>query len=91
MHEVFSSGFYEEVKPVIIESLKRGFTELDPKRLIPEAELVMDLGFDSLDYVTVVMDLEDHFDIEFQDDALEKIKTYGELVLLVDKMIMEQN
>ncbi len=43
-----------------------------------------DLGADSLDVVDVIMTLEDEFDIEIPDEAIEGMKTVGELVKYVE-------
>ena len=42
-----------------------------------------DLGADS-DLVDLAMSVEDEFDIELSDEALEKIKTVGDLVAFVE-------
>ncbi|MCD7847773.1 MAG: acyl carrier protein [Oscillospiraceae bacterium] len=43
-----------------------------------------DLGADSLDVVDVIMTLEDEFDMEIPDEAIEGMKTVGELVKYVE-------
>ena len=47
--------------------------------LVPEANLLDDLGADSLDVVELVMTLEDVFDIEVPDEAAESIRTIGDV------------
>ncbi|MCD7889961.1 MAG: acyl carrier protein [Oscillospiraceae bacterium] len=42
------------------------------------------LGADSLDVVDVIMTLEDEFDMEIPDEAIEGMKTVGELVKFVE-------
>lgn len=44
-----------------------------------------DLGADSLDYVEVVMLVEDEFGVDIPDDAADAIQTVGELVALIEK------
>lgn len=44
-----------------------------------------DLGADSLDVVELVMELEDGLDIEIPDEALEKIKTVGDVMDYAEK------
>jgi acyl carrier protein len=41
------------------------------------------LGADSLDIVELVMTMEEEFDLEIPDEAAEKIKTVGDVVLYV--------
>lgn len=43
-----------------------------------------DLGFDSLDLVEVVMELEDEFQIVILDEAFEDARTIGDLVRVVE-------
>jgi acyl carrier protein len=45
-----------------------------------ESRIQEDLGADSLDTVEMVMELEDGLDIEIQDQALEKMKTVGDVM-----------
>ena len=40
--------------------------------ITPDANLVKDLGIDSLDYAEIVMDFEQTFDIKIPDDDAEK-------------------
>lgn len=44
-----------------------------------------DLGADSLDKVQLVMKFEDALDIEVEDAEIDKIKTVGQLVALVER------
>lgn len=45
-----------------------------------------DLGFDSLDVVTFVMELEEEFEIELEDEAIEDVKTILDLAELIAKV-----
>jgi acyl carrier protein len=48
-----------------------------------DADLVDDLGGDSLDRVEIVMDIEDQFEREFPEDQVERLKTVGDVVALI--------
>jgi acyl carrier protein len=52
-------------------------------RLPDDADLVDDLGGDSLDRVEIVMDIEDQFEREFPEDQVERLKTVGDVVALI--------
>ena len=52
--------------------------------LVPEANLLDDLGADSLDVVELVMALEEEFDVEIPDDDAEKITTVAEAIAFVE-------
>lgn len=48
--------------------------------LVPEANLLDDLGADSLDVVELVMALEEEFGIEVPDEDVENIRTVADIV-----------
>jgi acyl carrier protein len=50
-----------------------------------DAILLEDLGADSIDLVDLVMTFEDEFDIEISDEALESIKTVGDIVKYIEE------
>ena len=45
-----------------------------------------DLGFDSIDAIDILMDIEDEFGIEIQDDS-EALNNVGDLVKLIEEKI----
>ena len=51
--------------------------------LVPEANLLDDLGADSLDVVELVMALEEELSIEVPDDDVENIRTIQDIVSYV--------
>jgi len=52
---------------------------VDKEIITPEANVVDDLGADSLDVVELVMALEEAFDLEIPDDDAEKIRTVNDI------------
>lgn len=65
----------EQVKEVISEQLG-----VEAALLTPEANLMDDLGADSLDQVELIMGLEEKFDIVISDEDAEKITTVQEAI-----------
>jgi acyl carrier protein len=63
------------VKKIIVEHLS-----VDESKVVPSANLIDDLGADSLDTVELVMSFEEEFGIEIPDDAAEKIRTVQDVV-----------
>ncbi len=57
--------------------------------LLLESNLRNDLGIDSLEEIEIVMNLEKHFNINVIDAEAEKIRTVGDVVLLIEKTIKE--
>ncbi len=60
---------------------------VDGKSLVPEANLLDDLGADSLDVVELVMALEEEFGIEVPDEDVEGIRTIGDIVAYVGSRV----
>ena len=73
---------FEKIKKIISEQL-----EVDQSIITDGASITGDLGADSLDLVDLAMSIEDEFDIELSDEALDKIKTVGDLVTYIEDRI----
>ena len=65
----------KKVTSIIVEQLS-----VEESALVPEANLLDDLGADSLDVVELVMALEEEFGIEIPDDDVENIRTIKDVV-----------
>jgi len=70
------------VKEVISEKLC-----INIKKIIPQAEIISDLGADSLDQVELLMALEDEFDLDIPDEDAEKFKTVKHVVDYVESKV----
>lgn len=57
--------------------------------VISDDSELSDLGADSLDEVELVMAAEEEFDIEIPDDQAEIVKTFGEGLALIERLIDE--
>lgn len=64
-------------------------TELGTKieYLSEETSLYYDLGLTSLDAIIVVMTVEEEFNIEILDEEADSIRTFGNLVTLVQSKV----
>ena len=58
--------------------------EVEPEKITPDSDIMSDFEADSLDIVDMVMTLEDEFGIEVPDDAIESLRTVGDVVNFVD-------
>ncbi|WP_300465033.1 acyl carrier protein [Desulfobacula sp.] len=63
--------------------IKESDMELEVEDLTRETKLQEDLGLDSLQAVTLIMDMEDKFNISVDDDEVEGLTTIGEFVDLI--------
>lgn len=70
---------FEKVQDIIVEQL-----DADKDDVKLDASIVDDLGADSLDLVDLVMSIEEEFDLEIPDEAVENIKTVGDIVKYVE-------
>ena len=68
-----------KIKEIVAEQLN-----YDIEKLTDDTLFVEDLSADSLEIVELVMALENEFGIEIPEDAVEKIKTIGDDVILVE-------
>ena len=59
--------------------------DVEESSLETSTRLDEDLGADSLDVVDLLMSLEDEFDVEIQDEDIEKIRTVGDLVAYIEE------
>ena len=73
---------FEQVREIICKQL-----ELEESDVTMETNIKDDLGADSLDLVDLAMSIEDEFDIELSDEALDKIKNVGDLVAYIEDRI----
>lgn len=72
----------EKLKSVIAEVLG-----INPDSITSDTTFVYDLGADSLDIFQIIMGIEEEFDIELEDDAVEQIRTVGDAVAAIRQMI----
>jgi acyl carrier protein len=76
MNEIMGSEeVFEKVKEVIAEVFST-----DEKELSLETRLIDDLGAESLDIVTMLMEFEDAFDRQIPEEDAEKLLTIGDAV-----------
>lgn len=61
------------------------FLDLETTEVTLESNLKEDLGADSLDFAELVMELEDEFEFEAEEEALAEIKTVGDIVTFLEK------
>ena len=73
---------FEKVQKILAEQ-----RELDADEITMDANLVEDLGIDSLDFLDIVMSLEDEFDTEFPEEDMAGIKTVGDIVKYIEDKI----
>ena len=72
---------FEQVREIICKQL-----ELEESDVTMETNIRDDLGADSLDLVDLAISLEDEFEVEVPDNALEKFETVGDIVRYIEEL-----
>ena len=70
---------FETVANMIAKQLK-----IDVKEITPDKRLVEDLKADSANIMVLIMDLEDTFNLMVEDDAINSLKTVGDVVKYIE-------
>ncbi|HHU21495.1 MAG TPA: acyl carrier protein [Acholeplasma sp.] len=73
---------FERVKKVVASEL-----DIEESKVTKSARFVEDLGADSIDALELIIALEDEFDIEISDDDAQDIKTVGDVVAYIEKLV----
>ena len=71
---------FEKLKDIIAEQLS-----VEADEVTMDSNIQDDLGADSLDVVDLITTIEDEFDISIHDEAVEEIKTVGDIVNYIEK------
>jgi acyl carrier protein len=75
-----------EIVNIINDSMIKEF-EFDPDTMTPDAHLINDLGMDSLDFVDLVVVMQNAFGVKLRDEPkVRQIETLGDL----HKLVMEK-
>ena len=75
---------FDKLKAIIVEQF-----DVDEALVTPEAHMQEDLGIDSLDVVDLIVIISEEFDIEIPDEAVDNIKTVGDIVAYIDSQQAE--
>lgn len=71
---------FDKLKDIIVDQLS-----VDEEKITMEASITEDLGADSLDVVDLISVIEDEFDLEIPEEAVDGIKTVGDIVNYIEK------
>ncbi len=72
---------FEKVRDIIVRQL-----EVDEESVTRDTSFTDDLDVDSLTLIELIAEFEDEFDIEIDEDELEKIKTVGDVVDYLEEL-----
>ncbi len=70
---------FDKVKEIIVDQLG-----VDEDEVTSDANIQENLGADSLDIVDLIQTIEDEYDLSIPDEAVESIKTVGDIVSYIE-------
>ena len=80
-----------QIKENIIETIKKYVKDLSLLETITdETHLIKDLKINSARLVDIVIRFEDVFDIEIDDDDVDRIRTIGDITAVVQKKMITE-
>ena len=80
----------DEIVSITNEVLAESF-EIEPERLVPEANIFLDLGLDSLDTVDLVVAIQKRFAVQIRDDErVRTIRTLGDVYAFIETIRKEK-
>ena len=65
------------------------YVEVEPENINPESRFMEDLGFTSFDFMSMLGEIEDEFDVEVEQAEAANIRTVGEAVEYLEKLCAE--
>ena len=73
----------------MLEKLKEiicNYVEADPDAITPDSRFIEDLGFNSFDFMSMLGELEQEFDITVDENDIINIHTVGEAVSYMESL-----
>ena len=75
---------FEQLRTIITK-----YVEVKEEQITPDSRFMEDLGFTSFDFMSMLGELEDEFDIEVNEQEAAAIRTVGEAASYLEKLTSE--
>ena len=72
---------FSKLRDIMVDEL--GLDEAD---ITPNALLIADLNVNSLEFMNVILAVEEEFDIELDENGLRSLKTVGDVVSYIEEL-----
>lgn len=72
---------FEKLVEIIVN-----YVDVDAESITEESRFVEDLGFTSFDFMTMLGELEDEFDVEIDQKEVANVRTVGEAIAYIEKI-----
>lgn len=76
-----TASVYDMVKEIVMR-----FTKAEAAAVGADASIAQELDVDSIDFVAIVEELEETFDIAIDDESLQRVVTLGDLARLAETL-----
>ena len=73
---------FEEIKQILVDEI-----QIKPEDIKPDAELVTDLGLNSIEIADLVLMCEEKYDIEIDEEETKECITLGDFVNYLEKAV----
>ncbi len=80
---------YLSVEQQLRGIFEQNISHVGQDQLQPESKLREDLVIDSMDLVSLIMEVEESFDIEIPEAEIDDLLTFGDLVAWIEKAVKE--
>ena len=71
----------EQLKEIIVN-----YVEVEPEQIRPDSRFMEDLGFTSFDFMSMLGEIEEVFDVEVEQQEAAKIRSVQEAVDYLDRL-----
>ena len=75
---------FEKLKDIICN-----YVEVKPEDIRPESRFIEDLGFTSFDFMSMLGEIEDEFDVEIEQQKVADIRTVKEAAEYLETLVEE--
>lgn len=72
---------FEKLKEIIVN-----YVEVEPEAIMPESRFMEDLGFTSFDFMSMLGEIEEEFDVEVEQKEAAGIRTVQEAVDYLNRL-----
>lgn len=70
---------FDQLKEIITS-----YVDVNPEEIHEDSRFIEDLGFNSYDFMSMVGEIEETFDIEVEEREVVKVKTVGDAVTYIE-------
>jgi acyl carrier protein len=80
------TSIFQKFKTILSEHVA-GNQSTTLENINEQTGLVDDLGIESLDVVNIIIDMEDHFNIQIDNDSIRRMSTVGNCIDLIEEKL----